>query len=97
VNLFLCLTNYAIRHEGPWGSGCIGQVFLTSALVGGEWLASRPTGRFTLGERSWLVGPQSRSKRHGKVKIIAPPGLELRPLGHPACNQSLYRLRYPGY
>jgi hypothetical protein len=23
------------------------------------------------------------------------PGLELRPLGRPACSQSLYRLRYP--
>jgi hypothetical protein len=35
------------------------KVFLTSALVGGEWLASRP-GRFTPGERApgthWIGG-----------------------------------------
>jgi uncharacterized membrane protein YagU involved in acid resistance len=29
-------------------------------------------------------------------KFLTPPGLELRPLGHPARSQSLYRLRYPG-
>jgi hypothetical protein len=50
-------------------------VFLTSALTGGEWSASRP-GRFTPEERAphthWIggcVGP-----RHGKVKILAPAG-----------------------
>jgi hypothetical protein len=32
------------------GSGCIDPLFLTSALVGGEWSTSRP-GRFTPGER----------------------------------------------
>jgi hypothetical protein len=43
-----------------------------------------------------LDGPQSQSGRHGKVKILASPELELRPLGRPASSQSLYRLRYPG-
>jgi hypothetical protein len=37
-------------------------IFLTSALVGGEWLASVP-GRFTSGERApgtnWMVGPRA--------------------------------------
>jgi hypothetical protein len=31
-----------------------------------------------------------------KRKFLALQGLELRPLGRPARNQSLYRLRYPG-
>jgi hypothetical protein len=51
VKLSMCLTNEALRHEGVWGSGCIDPHFLTSALVGGEWSASRP-GRFTSGERA---------------------------------------------
>jgi hypothetical protein len=29
-------------------------------------------------------------------KLLTLPGLELRPLGRPARNQSVYRLRYPG-
>jgi hypothetical protein len=29
-------------------------------------------------------------------KMLPPPRLELRTLGHPAHNQSLYRLSYPG-
>jgi hypothetical protein len=48
-------------------------IFLTSALVGGEWSASRPC-RFTPGERAprypfyrRLGGPQSRCGRHGEV------------------------------
>jgi hypothetical protein len=28
VELSLCLTNYALRHEGVWGSGCINPHFL---------------------------------------------------------------------
>jgi hypothetical protein len=39
--------------------------------------------------------PQSRFGRYGEVKILAPPGLELQPLGRPALSQSLYRLHYP--
>jgi hypothetical protein len=55
-------------------------IFLTSALVGGEWSASRP-GRFTPRGKSprypldrKLDGPQSRSGRHGEVKILDPTG-----------------------
>jgi hypothetical protein len=42
------------------------------------------------------VDPQSRSRRYGKVIIIALPGLELRPHGRSARSQSLYRLCYRG-
>jgi hypothetical protein len=39
-----------------------------------------------------LGGPQSRSGRHGEVKILDPTETQTRP----ARSQSLYRLRYPG-
>jgi hypothetical protein len=76
-------------------------VFLTSELVGGEWLASR-SGRFTPGERApdthrirgWLVsrfGLDDVEKR----KFLTLQGLEFRPLRRQACSQSLYRLPIP--
>jgi hypothetical protein len=62
---------------------------LTSALVGGEWLASRP-GRFTPEERSpdthWiggLMGPRAGLDDTEKGKVLTVPGLELQPLGVP--------------
>jgi hypothetical protein len=68
-------------------------IFLTSALVGGEWSASRPC-RFT----HWLGGwVKPRASRDDLVKrqFLILPRLELRPLGCPASNQSLYTIRYP--
>jgi hypothetical protein len=74
-------------------------IFLTSALVGGEWSDSRP-GRFTPGEISlgthWIglwVGPEA-GLDDVKRNFLTLPGLELRPLGRPARSQSLYRLSY---
>jgi hypothetical protein len=59
VTLSLSLSNFALRHEGVWGSGCIDPHFLTSVLAGGEWSASR-SGRFTSWERApsihWIGG-----------------------------------------
>jgi hypothetical protein len=84
------------------GVAVLNQVFLTSALAGGEWSASRP-GRFNPGERApgthWIGGWVSL--RAGlddveKRKFLTPSVLELRPLGRPARSQSLYRLHYPG-
>jgi hypothetical protein len=73
-------------------------VFLTSALVEGEWSASRP-GHFNPGERApgthWRGGwvdPITGLDDVEKRKILPLPGLELRPLGGPARSQSLYRL-----
>jgi hypothetical protein len=73
-------------------------IFLTSALVGGEWSASRP-GRFTPGERApgthWLEGwvsPRVGLDDVEKRKFLNLPGLELRPLDRPTRSQSLYRL-----
>jgi hypothetical protein len=70
-------------------------VFLTSALVGSEWSASR-LGRFTRGERApgthWIgdwVDPRAGVDDVEDRKFLTLLGLELRPLGRPA------RLRYP--
>jgi hypothetical protein len=75
-------------------------IFLTSALVGGEWPASRPC-HFIPGERApgthWIggwVGPRAGLDDE-KRKFLTLPGLEPRILGRPARSQSLYRLRYP--
>jgi hypothetical protein len=60
--------------------------FLTSALDGGEWSASRP-GRFTPGEKipgthsiGGRVGPRTGLDDVQRRKILPLPGLELRPL-----------------
>jgi hypothetical protein len=78
------------------------QIFLTSALVWGEWSASRP-GHFILWERGpgthWIGGwevPKAGLEDVEKRKFLTLPGLKLRLLGCPARSQSLYRLRYPG-
>jgi hypothetical protein len=60
-------------------------IFLTSALVGGEWSTSRP-GRFTSGTH-WIGGWVDLSAGLDdleKRKFFTLPGLELRPLCRPA-------------
>jgi hypothetical protein len=42
------------------------------------------------------VGPRAGLEDMEKRKFLTLLGLELRPLGRPARNQSLYRMRYPG-
>jgi hypothetical protein len=76
-------------------------IFLTFALAGGEWAASRPS-CFTPGERApgthWIGGwvdPRAGVGDLEKRKFLTLPGLELQPLS-PAHSQSLYPLRYPG-
>jgi hypothetical protein len=67
---------------------------LTSELVGDEWTVSRP-GRFTPGERTpdthWIGGWVNRSSGLDDVekrKFLILLGLELRPLGRPACKEN---------
>jgi hypothetical protein len=70
-------------------------IFLTSAIVGGEWSASSPD-RFTPGEKApstnrigdW-VGPTAGLDDVEKRKFFILPELELRPLDRPASSQSL--------
>jgi hypothetical protein len=77
-------------------------IFLTSTLAGGECSASRPC-RFTSGEESpgihwigsWVI-PRAGLDNLEERKFLTLQWLELRPIGRPARNQSLYRLRYPG-
>jgi hypothetical protein len=67
------------------GVDVLTHIFLISALVGGEWPASRP-GRFTPGERSagthWIGSLEGTraSLDDMKRKSLTLPGLELRPL-----------------
>jgi hypothetical protein len=68
-------------------------VFLISALVGGEWSVSHH-GRSIPDERAsdtqWIggwVGPITGLDNVEKRKILPLRGLELKPPGHPACNQ----------
>jgi hypothetical protein len=77
-------------------------IFLTSALAGGEWSASRP-GLITPGESArgthWiggLVNNRAGMDDVGKRRFLTLPRLELRPFVRPALSQSLYRLRYTG-
>jgi hypothetical protein len=69
-------------------------IFLTSALVGGEWSASRP-GRFIPGERvpgnHWIGGwvdPRAGLHEVEKRKFFTLPGLKLLPLDRLARSQS---------
>jgi hypothetical protein len=70
-------------------------LFLTSAIVGDEWLASRPSS-FTPGERTpgthclgGLVDPKTGLDDVERRKIVPSPEFEFRPLGRLAPSQSL--------
>jgi hypothetical protein len=55
VKLFLCLINYARRHDEVWGSGGRVPLFLTSVLDGGEWPVSR-SGRWETTHGTHFIG-----------------------------------------
>jgi hypothetical protein len=75
-------------------------IFLTSALVGGEWSAWRSC-PFTPGGSApgahligvW-VGLTAGMDDVERRKSLTLSGLELRSLGRPVCSHSLYRLHY---
>jgi hypothetical protein len=75
-------------------------VFLTSALVGSNWSASRPC-RFIPGYTAsdthclgQSVGPRADLDDIENWKFSTPPGLEIRPYNRKACSRSLYLLGY---
>jgi hypothetical protein len=77
-------------------------IFLTSALAGGEWSASRPS-RFTPAKEPpgshWIGGwvdPRVGLDGMERRKFLTLTGLEIRTLGRPAHSQSLYQVGYPG-
>jgi hypothetical protein len=65
----------------------IGQLHASAALPPGE----RAPGTHLIGGS---VGPKAGLDDTEKWKFMTVPGFEIRPLGHPALSQSLYRLRY---
>jgi hypothetical protein len=76
----LWLPNWALLHEGVWGSGCIDPHFLD---LGTSWrwvfsFTARPlyhrrkSSSYPLDRR--LGGPQGQSGRQREVKILAPTG-----------------------
>jgi hypothetical protein len=75
------------------GAGIKIHVFLTSALVGGEYFTPRPFyPEGTVPVTCWIGGwvdPRTSLDDMEKGKILALPGLELRSLGCPAPSQSL--------
>jgi hypothetical protein len=84
VKISLSLTKHCVM-KAYWVMEIQIHVFLTSALVGGEWSASRPwrinpgeTVRVTHWTGDWM------DLRAG----LALPELELQPLGRPASSQS---------
>jgi hypothetical protein len=75
AKLSLCLTNYALRHEGVWGSGCIDPHILDVG-TSWRWVVSfiprqiypwRNSPRYPLDRRQG--GPHKRSGRRGEQKI----------------------------
>jgi hypothetical protein len=88
--------HYAMKAYG--GLDVYIHVFLTSALVGGEWSGLRP-GCFVSGEGAsgthWIgswVDPRAGLDDVEKKKFFTIPGLEPRLLRRPARSQSLYHL-----
>jgi hypothetical protein len=60
--------------------------------------AALPPGKEPPPSTHWIGGwvdPRASLNNMEKWKFLTLLGLELRPLGHPACSQSLYRLCYP--
>jgi hypothetical protein len=80
VKSSLCLTNYALRHEDVWGSGCIDQR-LFDLGTSWRWVVSFTSRLLYPRVRSpsyrldrKLGGPQRRSERHREVKILTTTG-----------------------
>jgi hypothetical protein len=97
------ITCHTTRHGGTWGERHSSYSFLTSALYGGEWSASRPGRALPPGkghpvpivqEAGWAPRAGLDTEARGKI-ILALPGIEPRSLGRPVGSQTLYWLSYP--
>jgi hypothetical protein len=76
LNVSLCLTNYALRHESLWGSGSMDPRFLDSGtrwrwVVSFRRLPPPPLSQPHL-TSPHLTSPHSRSEQFGEVKILYP-------------------------
>jgi hypothetical protein len=73
VKLSLCIINWGLHHEDVRESKDIGPPFLTSAVDGADWSASRPC-RFTPREIAPGTHCIGGYERYGEEKNIAPAG-----------------------
>jgi hypothetical protein len=79
VKLSLCLTNYALCHEGVWWRGCIAPHILDLGTIW-RWVmsfTSQPLYPDTHWTGGW-VGPRTGLDDVEKRKFLILPGLELR-------------------
>jgi hypothetical protein len=80
VKLSLCLTNWALRHDGEWGSRCIDPHFLDLDTRWRWEVSFMPWPLYPRGKSPCypldrkLGGPQSWPGRHGEEKIIGSTG-----------------------
>jgi hypothetical protein len=101
----LLLRSVPACHKGACGERKYSSYsFWTSALDGGEWLASSPDRALASGkgppvpivqEAGWA--PEPVWTQRIEEKTLSPvPGIEPRSPGRPARSQTLYWLSYPG-
>jgi hypothetical protein len=98
VKFSLCVTNWALGHEGVFESGCIDPRILdldtswrwvVSLTLRSRYPQERASGTHLIG--CW-VSPRTSVDDVERRKILSLPRLKLRPLGRPARSQSLFRL-----
>jgi hypothetical protein len=84
TKLFLGLTNYVLRHEDVWGSGC-------NFYLGASWEVSGQRHCFTSDEWApgWVVGPRTGLDNAKTRKSF--PYLD----SNSDCNHSLYLVCWP--
>jgi hypothetical protein len=86
VKLPLCLIQH--HHESGWGSGGTTPPFLTLALDGGEWSASR-SGRYFHSIGGWVVPRAAGLDATEKRKSLPLPWIEPRFLNRPSSSTVL--------
>jgi hypothetical protein len=93
--VILCFTDWVLRHDDLWGSGCIDLCFLD---LGTSWRCGQLNALADLSKGRGLRHPCYSEPvwtiwRSGKSWMIL-PGTEPRTFGHPSRSQSLHRLHY---
>jgi hypothetical protein len=66
-----------------------GQLHAPAVLIPGK----KQPGTYSIGD---FVDPRAGLNDLEKLKFLTLPGLQLQPLGRPACRQSLYQILYRG-
>jgi hypothetical protein len=99
VHVLNCLNTMPWSRTREW----LSRSMLFGLGISWRWVVSfTPLSFYLWGKRPdthWIggwVGPRVGLQDIAKWIFLTLPGLELRPLSHPVCSQSLYRLRYHG-